>query len=233
LFLRFDQALKTVGFLAMGGQIIDATIIAGPKPRNTWRTSAPSRKAAFRTTGKPSPPSSRNRIATRGGPSKAKPREDGKKQVDLAIPAFGYKNHIGVDKTHRVIRAWMVAAASRHEAATLPRLLVKTNTGSNVWTDTACRSKKNEKHLKKAGLKTAIHRKKPRGKPMPERTAKANAAKLKVRAAIEQHLRLAKGADGPVHLLDRAGTCHGENRARNLVTNMRRMAWLTQNATAA
>jgi hypothetical protein len=42
---------------------------------------------------------------------------------------------------------------------------------------TAYRSKKNEKHLRKAGLKSAIHRKKPRGKPTPEPVAKANAAK--------------------------------------------------------
>src|SRR5215471_16191216 len=35
LFWRFDQALKAAGFLAMGGQIIDATIVAAPKQRNT------------------------------------------------------------------------------------------------------------------------------------------------------------------------------------------------------
>jgi transposase, IS5 family len=35
LFQRFDQALRAAGFLAMGGQIIDATIVAAPKLRNT------------------------------------------------------------------------------------------------------------------------------------------------------------------------------------------------------
>jgi hypothetical protein len=35
LFARFDAALSTAGYLAMGGQIIDASIVAAPKQRNT------------------------------------------------------------------------------------------------------------------------------------------------------------------------------------------------------
>src|SRR3954465_9934495 len=35
LFQRFDGALRTTGYLAMSGQIVDATIVAAPKQRNT------------------------------------------------------------------------------------------------------------------------------------------------------------------------------------------------------
>ena len=35
LFQRFDAALAAAGFLAMGGQIIDASIVAAPKQRNS------------------------------------------------------------------------------------------------------------------------------------------------------------------------------------------------------
>src|SRR5690606_31967420 len=35
LFARFDAALKERGYLAMGGQIIDATVVPAPKQRNT------------------------------------------------------------------------------------------------------------------------------------------------------------------------------------------------------
>ena len=35
LFKRFDVAVKASGYLAMGGQIVDATIVAAPKQRNT------------------------------------------------------------------------------------------------------------------------------------------------------------------------------------------------------
>jgi hypothetical protein len=35
LFARFDATLREAGYLAMGGQIVDATLIAAPKQRNT------------------------------------------------------------------------------------------------------------------------------------------------------------------------------------------------------
>lgn len=35
LFARFDAALTVRGYLAMGGQIIDATVAPAPKQRNT------------------------------------------------------------------------------------------------------------------------------------------------------------------------------------------------------
>ena len=40
LFKRFDAALAQAGFLAMGGQIIDATIVAAPSRSGTRRTTA-------------------------------------------------------------------------------------------------------------------------------------------------------------------------------------------------
>ena len=35
LFARFDATLRASGYLAMGGQIVDATIVPAPKQRNT------------------------------------------------------------------------------------------------------------------------------------------------------------------------------------------------------
>jgi len=35
LFAQFDTTLRAAGYLAMGGQIVDATIVAAPKQRNT------------------------------------------------------------------------------------------------------------------------------------------------------------------------------------------------------
>ncbi len=34
-FAQFDATLRAAGYLAMGGQIVDATIVAAPKQRNT------------------------------------------------------------------------------------------------------------------------------------------------------------------------------------------------------
>ena len=78
-----------------------------------------------------------------------------RKRVDLAIPAFGYKNHIGIDRVHGLIRTWAATDASRHDGAQLPNLVDKTNTASDVWADTAYRSAKNEMHLAENGLLAA------------------------------------------------------------------------------
>ena len=125
--------------------------------------------------------------------SKAKPAADGAKRVDIAVPAFGYKNHIGVDRRHRLIRTWAVTDAAEYDGAMLPVLLDMTNTASPVWADTAYRSEKNEAHLARHGFTSQIHRKKPKGKPMPERIAKANAAKSEVRAEVEHVFAWQKG----------------------------------------
>jgi IS5 family transposase len=105
--------------------------------------------------------------------SVVKPREDGQTQVDLAVPSFGYKNHVSADRAHGLIRKWLVTDAAAHDGARLPDLLDKTNTASGVWADTAYRSEKNETFMAKNGFVSQVHRKKPKGKPMPDRTRKA------------------------------------------------------------
>jgi IS5 family transposase len=111
LFQRFDRALKEAGFLAMGGQIVDATIVAAPKQHTTEEEKRTIKAGGIPEDWKAKP----KKLAQKDRDarwtvkySKAKPRADGKKQADLAIPAFGYKNHIGIDKTHRLIRTWTV-----------------------------------------------------------------------------------------------------------------------------
>ncbi len=64
-------------------------------------------------------------------------------------------------------------------------LIDRTNTASSVWADTAYRSKANEDFLADVGKTSQIHRRKPEGKPMPKRTARANSKRSKVRARVE------------------------------------------------
>ena len=94
-------------------------------------------------------------------------------------------NHVGIDRTHGLIRTWQTSAANAHDGARLPDLVSKNNTASGVWADTAYRSKKNEAFLAKGMFTSNIHQKKPRGQPMPERIARANAKRLAVRSAVE------------------------------------------------
>jgi IS5 family transposase len=226
LFERFDAALRAAGFLAMGGQIIDATIVAAPKQRNTEAEKRDLSEGCIpeEWTKKPARLRQKDRDARWTVKySKAKPSQDGSPRRDLAVPAFGDKSHIGIDREHRLIRTWKTTDAARHDGAQLPELLDKSNTAGSVWADTAYCSKANEEHLVENGLRSQIHRKKPKGKPMPKRTAKANGRKSTVRAAVEHVFAPQKG---PMNLVIRTiGIARATTRIglANLVYTMKRM----------
>ena len=236
LFKAYEAALTRAGFLAMGGQIIDASIVAAPKQRNTDGEKRDIKDGRIPEAWRDQPAklAQKDRDARWTVKwSKAKPSDDGSPRLDLAVPAFGYKNHIGIDRRHGLIRTWTATDAARHDGAQLPNLISRSNTGGHVWADTAYRSKANEKHLAESGLHSQIHRKKPKGKPMPERTARANGAKSKVRSAVEHVFARQKG---PMGLFVRTV---GMARARvkiglaNIVYNMKRSVWLTTRVTIA
>src|SRR5271167_3229017 len=168
LFERFDGVLSAAGFLAMSGQIIDASIVAAPKQRYTDGEKRDIKQGRIPPQWAAAPAKLRQKDRDARWTvkyTKAKPSADGMPRVDLAVPAFGYKNHIGIDRRHRLIRRWTVTDAARHDGALLPALIDKDNTASDVWADTAYRSKANEKHLADNGLRSQIHRKKPKSLP--------------------------------------------------------------------
>jgi transposase, IS5 family len=150
LFERFDTALSAAGFLAMSGQIIDASIVAAPKQRNTDGEKRDIKQGRIPPQWAAAPAKLRQKDRDARWTvkyTKAKPSADGMPRVDLAVPAFGYKNHIGIDRRHRLIRRWTVTDAARHDGALLPELIDPNNTASDVWADTAYRSQANEKFL--------------------------------------------------------------------------------------
>jgi IS5 family transposase len=229
LFELFDQQLRAQGYLAMSGQLVDASIVAAPKQRNTQAEKRAIKEGRVPEAwqAEPAKLAQKDRDARwTVKTSKAKPREGETPMVDLAIPEFGYQNHISADRRHRLIRRWLVTDAAAHAGARLADLLDPGNTASEVWADTGYRSKKNEDLLRQRMLKNHIHRKKPPGRPMPVRTARANANKSAVRAHIEHVFAEQKARMGLFVRtigLARATTKIG---LANLVTNMRRLLWL-------
>jgi hypothetical protein len=68
LFARFDRHLSKAGYLAMGGQIVDATVVAAPKQRNTDDERPTSRPVRSLTPGKASRRSCGRKTGTHAGP---------------------------------------------------------------------------------------------------------------------------------------------------------------------
>jgi IS5 family transposase len=113
-------------------------------------------------------------------------RSPQKALADHISPVFGYQNHLGIDRGFGLIRTWKATDAAAYEGRMLREgLLDKSNTAGAVWADTAYRSKANERFMAENGFVSRVHRRKPPGRPMPVRTARANGAKSKVRAKIE------------------------------------------------
>ena len=87
---------------------------------------------------------------------------------------------------HGLIRRQITTDAARHDGARLREGLVqRANTARGVWADSAYRSAENEEWVAAHGMVSRIHRKKPRGRPMPKRTRRANAAKSALRSRVE------------------------------------------------
>lgn len=236
LFKRFDAALAQAGFLAMGGQIIDATIVAAPKQRNTEAEKEAIKEGRIPADWKAKPAKLRQKDRDTRWTVKftnAKPAEDGAKRVDIVDPRIWLQEPYRHRPRPWLIRTWRATHAVRHDGAQLPGLIDKQNTASDVWADTAYRSAKNEEHLARNGLRSQIHRKKPKGKPMPEAIARANGKKSKVRAGVEHVFARQKG---PMALVIRT---IGLARAKvkiglaNLTYNMKRMVWLTDQLATA
>jgi transposase, IS5 family len=236
LFEFFDRELRSAGYLAMSGQLVDASIVAAPKQRNTRTEKQAIRAGRVPENWQDKPAKLRQKdrdarwtVKT----TKAKPRAGESPMVDLAIPEFGYQNHVSADRRHRLIRRWLVTDAAAHAGARLADLLDPGNTASDVWADTGYRSRKNEALLRQRMLTSHIHRKKPAGRPMPPRTARANAKKAAVRAHIEHVFAEQKARMGLFVRtigLARAITKIG---LANLVHNMRRLLWLDRHPTLA
>ena len=236
LFHRFDVTLKGTGYLAMGGQIIDATIVAAPKQRNTEAERAAIKRGEIPAgwVKKPAKLRQKDRDARWTVKfSKAKPREDGTSQVDIAVPSFGYKNHISIDRRHGLIRGWTATHAAAHDGARLEDVLDAGNTASDVWADTAYRSAKNEAMLAGRGLVSRIHRKKPQGRPMPERTRRANARKSAVRSKVEHVFAHQKGLMAIIVRTIGLARAKVKIGLANLAYNMRRLVWLRRRAALA
>ena len=110
LFSIFDRTLKDSGYLAMSGQIVDATIISAPRQRMTQEQKEKVKEGEIpeKWKAKPSKLAQKDREARWVIKySKAKNKENSK-LIDLATPYFGYKNHISTDKRYSFIRKFHV-----------------------------------------------------------------------------------------------------------------------------
>jgi transposase, IS5 family len=222
LFEDFDGYLKKRGYLAMGGQIIDASIVPVPKQRNSRDENARLKDGETLE-------------AWENQPAKRCQKDtDARWTKKYGKSHYGYKNHVTVDRRHKLVRRYHVTDAAVHDSQVLDEVLDPDNTASGVWADSAYRSAAIETKLEEKGLKSRIHHKGHRDKPLTAREKRGNKTRSKVRARVE-HVFGAQSNDMGGTLVRGIGLVRAKARIglKNLAYNMRRLVQLERLATAA
>ena len=221
LFDLFDGS-EGQGYLAMGGQIIDATIVSAPRQHNSREDNETIKEGNMPEDWKSKPAKNRQKD------------KDARWTKKHDRSYFGYKNHIGVDRRHKLVRRYMVSDASVHDSQKFEDVLDTSNTASDVWADSAYRSDEIEEKLAERGLKSRIHRRAYRNRKLSEAQKAANTTRSKVRARVEHVFGDQKNGMG-AELVRTIGIVRARCKIgmMNLVYNMRRFVCLERMAAAA
>ena len=221
LFEDFDGYLEKQGYLAMGGQIIDASIVAVPKQRNSRDENVKIKEGG-------TPDGWENEPAKR-----CQKDTDARWTKKHGKSHYGYKNHVNIDRRHKLVRRYKVTDAAVHDSQVVEDILDANNTASSVWADSAYRSAEIEAKLAQQGLNSRIHRKGHRGKPLSEREKRGNKTRSKVRARVE-HVFGAQSNDMGGTLVRSIGLARAKARIglKSLTYNMRRLVQLERLAMA-
>jgi len=219
LFERFDQHLNAKGYIARGGQMVDATIVPVPKQRNSRDENENVKRGE-------TPP------AWEGKPSKNRQKDkDARWTKKHGKSFFGY--NVNADNTHKLIRDYEVTDAAVHDSRVLDELLDKGNTCKDVFADSAYRSAEIEQKLTACGFRSRICVRGRRGRPLSEAAQAGNRAKSRIRSRIEHVFGAQQTASGG-RLVRTIGIVRARAKIglQNLAYNIRRLVTLDRMAAA-
>jgi len=221
LFTRFGHYLEAKGYIARGGQMIDATIVPVPKNRNTKEENEAVKA------GRPPQEWAKN-------PAKNRQKDkDARWTKKHGKSFYGYKNHVNADARHKLIRRYGVTDAAVHDSGKLDALLTKANTSVEVYADSAYRSAATEAKLRARGFRSRIHVRAGRDRPLSQVQEAANRKKSKIRARIEHVFGAQETAPGG-RIVRTIGMLRAQAKIglANLAYNIRRLVTLERMAAA-
>lgn len=171
LFDQFDDFLRKNGFSAQKGQIVDASIVAAPKQRNSREENKQIKEGQT--------PDDWSENKKRQKDTDARWTKKGGQNH------YGYKNHINIDVKHKLIRDYAVTPASVHDSNVLEQILDKNNSSKDVYADSAYGSEDKRNALKKEKYRGHIQRKGCRHKKLSDCQTRANYKRAKIRSRVE------------------------------------------------
>jgi IS5 family transposase len=221
LFARFGQHLEAKGYIARGGQMVDATIVPVPKQRNSHEENEAVKSGKAPEAWEKNPAKSRQKD------------KDARWTKKHGKSFYGYKNHVNADAKHKLIRQYDVTDASVHDSRKFDGLVNKSNTSEDVYADSAYRSAEIEVKLRARGLRSRIHQRASRHHPLSKAQENANRQKSKVRARVE-HVFGAQQTSPGGRIVRTIGIVRAKAKIglQNLAYNIRRLVTLERMAAA-
>lgn len=166
-----QRQLGAAGYIARGGQLIDASIVRAPVQHFT---------------------SADREVLERGEtPEGWSPSKRVQKDLDARWTKkhgksyHGYKVHVSVDVKQKLIRAAVVTPASVHDTKHFEDLLDPCNTSRVVSADKGYVDGERERRLKQRGWRPQIQRRAKAGQPLGKRDAGRNQRIAKTRSRVE------------------------------------------------
>ncbi|HEY4832259.1 MAG TPA: IS5 family transposase [Waddliaceae bacterium] len=174
LFGQLDKQLDKDGIIVHAGKIVDASIVEVPVQRNSREENKDIKEGQV--------------------PEEWEENENKLRQKDTdarwvthnGIDYFGYKDHIKADEKTLLITGYQVTTAKVHDSEAIEGLLNKNEDGGQpLHADSAYRSERIEKMLRKKNIISCVQEKGYRGRPLTARQRQRNRKKSRIRARIE------------------------------------------------
>ena len=213
LFADFDRYLAESGFEAKKGQIIDASIVAAPKQRNSRKENEQIKDGKI-----PEDWSQKKRSHKDTDANWV--QKNGKNY-------FGYKNHVEVDVKNKIIRKYKVTPTATHDSNVFEAILDKNNTSKDVFADSAYRSKESLEELESLGFREHLQRKGCKNKKLSNWEKQGNHTRSKIRSRVE-HVFGIQTQKAKTLIVRTIGIVRAEVKIglRNLAYNMHRLSIL-------
>ena len=191
IFNKLDMMLNQRGIIAHEGKMMDASFVEVPRQRNTREENA--------------------QIKCGEVPDDWQDDANKLRQKDLSASwtkhngtnYYGYKDHVKADVKTKLITGYEVTPAHVHDSNLLEELLTTQDLYQPLWADSAFRSDEAEKMLAGKKIKSEIHEKGYRGKPLTKKQMKGNKKKSQVRARVEHIFAFMENSMNGMYLLCR------------------------------
>src|SRR5438045_5558757 len=168
IFVAVNRQLAKHGYIARGGQMIDASIVPAPKQSIGKEEKEIVREGAM--------------------PIEWKPAKRRQKDIDArwtkkhSKSYFGYKLSANADKRYKLIRKIKISTASEHDTLHFEEVIDPDNTSRDIYADKGYVNGERETRLKEKGWRMHIQRKGTKDKPLSEAQERRNKRIAKPRA---------------------------------------------------